>query len=71
MYHAWYSAKAAINFGAVKYERANGEVVVATAVDKSKNFEDSYKWDDKIYLGIVEKYHSDFITVEKYDDIDF
>ena len=53
MRHAWFSAKAAARFGYYTCISRTGEQIKATATSSDRNFENSYRWSDKVYLGLV------------------
>lgn len=55
MYHAWYSAKAAANYGSNFYLNEAGEEVEITAVARDQVYGERYLWDDKVYVGQVTK----------------
>jgi hypothetical protein len=53
--YGWYSAIADAKFGHAVYLNESGEEVNVTAVSLDKDTT-QYKWEDKIYIGVVTKW---------------
>lgn len=65
LHHGWWSSKASDQFGNSTYGRSprlnrnfirtqDGKLFEVTCTAPNKDYENQYKWDDKVYLGTGE-----------------
>lgn len=55
--HGWYSAKAAMKVGTVRYKTPGGKIVTLTCVSSSDEKPGTY-WGDERYVGVVTEFVS-------------
>mgnify|MGYP003602939815 FL=1 len=55
--HGWYSTKAALRVGTVRYKTPAGKVVTLTCVSSSHEKPSTY-WGDEVYIGPVTDFAS-------------